>query len=159
MHNDFSISGAIRTDFAKGPMVKLGPVLFLQWSLSLYWNLYISLNCAFYQLYYSLWTNIYMRLLIILPSYFSKWNSRSSNILIQARNHPLILSYFYLFPSFLLVSIVLTVTITLSACFFDLRDGRISLGTFGASLTSHCAGVSRSLMPLSCATSDSSSAS
>jgi len=69
------------------------------------------------------------------------------------------LPYFFFFPLFLLVSIALPVTINFSVFFFDLRDGRINQGTFGASLTSYCAGVSGSSMTLSCSKSDLLSAS
>jgi len=100
-----------------------------------------------------------MLLLIILPIYFSKWNSRTSNILIQMKNHRPMLFYCFLFPLFLLVSIALTVRINFSAIVFDLRDGRINPGTFGAALTFRRAGVSEFSMTLSRSKSDSSSAS
>jgi len=100
-----------------------------------------------------------MLLLIILPIYFSKWNSRTSNILIQMKNHWPMLFYCFLFPLFLLVSIALTVRINFSAIVFDLRDGQINPGTFGAALTFRCAGVSGFSMTSSRSKSDSSSAS
>jgi len=140
-------------------MAKLGPVIFLHRSLSLYWNLYITLKCAFCQLYYSLRINIYIGLLIILPKYFSMWNSRPSNISIQVKHHWPMLSCFFWFPLFLLISIGLTVTINISAFFFNLGDSRINPGTFGVAHPSCCGGVSGSLMTLSCSKSDSSSAS
>jgi len=69
------------------------------------------------------------------------------------------LSYFFWFPLFHLVSIALTATINFSAFFFYLHDGQMNLGTFGVAQTPHCSGVSGSSMPLSRSTSDSSSAS
>jgi len=69
-----------------------------------------------------------------------------------------ILSYCFLIPLFLLVSNVLTVTNTISDCLFDVRWGRINLGTFGAAFTSRFSGISGSLMPLSRPISDSMSA-
>jgi len=72
--------------------------------------------------------------------------------------HWRILSYFVFTPLFLLVSIALTVTNTFSACLFDFRVGWISLGTFGAALTSRCSWHSGSSMLLSWSISDSTSA-
>jgi len=60
-----------------------------------------------------------------------------------------ILSYLFLVPIFLLISIALTVIKTCSVMFFDLCIGRINPGTFGAGLTSHCSGLSGSSMVLS----------
>jgi len=72
--------------------------------------------------------------------------------------HWRILSYFFFTPLFLLVSIALTVTNTISACLFVFRVGRINPETFGATLTSRRSGHSGSLMLLSCSISDSMSA-
>ena len=69
------------------------------------------------------------------------------------------LSYFFLFPLFLLDSIALTVTNPFSACFIDFHVGRINPGTFGAALTTQCSAHSDALMPLHGSMSDSSSAS
>jgi len=68
-----------------------------------------------------------------------------------------ILSYIVLIPLFLLVSTVLTVTNTFSACLSDCRVGRINLGTLCGALSSHYSGLSGSSMPLSCSISDSTS--
>jgi len=75
------------------------------------------------------------------------------------KNQLPMLSYFFLFRLFLLISIALTVTICYSVLFFNLRDGPINPTTFGAALTSRCAGVFGSSMTLSCSISDSSCAS
>jgi len=70
------------------------------------------------------------------------------------KNHSPILSYIFLFPWFLLVSIAPTITINLSARFCGLWDGRINSGKFGVTHISCCTAVSGSSMPLSCSKSD-----
>jgi len=72
--------------------------------------------------------------------------------------HWRILSYLYLIPLCLHVSIELTVTNTISAYLFDFCDGRINPGTFGAALTFRSSGHSGSLMQLSCSILESTSA-
>jgi len=72
--------------------------------------------------------------------------------------HRLILAYFVLIPFFLLISIALTFTNTISACLFDFWVGWIYPGTFGAAFTSRCSGHSRSSMPMSCSLLDPTSA-
>jgi len=62
-------------------------------------------------------------------------------------------------PCFLLVSIVLTVINTNSACFCDLRVGWINPGTFSAALTSRSSACSGSSSPLASSMLDSLSAS
>jgi len=96
-----------------------------------------------------------MRLPSILPSYFSKWNSRSNNNKNLEEIHWHILSYCFLFPLFLLVSCVWTIINTISAFVCDHHVGPNNPGTFGAELTSLSCGVSRSSMPLSSVMSDS----
>jgi len=95
----------------------------------------------------------------ILPSYYSKWNSRSSNTKNLLKTYCPILSYFFLFPLILHVSVALTITNTFPVFFFDLRVSPINPGTFGAAHTSCCSGHSRSSKQLSSSTSDSLSAS
>jgi len=73
--------------------------------------------------------------------------------------HRRILSYFFLIPIFLLVSIILTVINAFSTFFFDRRIDQINLGSFGAALTFRCSEVSESSMLLCSCISDSSSAS
>ena len=63
-------------------------------------------------------------------------------------------SYFFLFPLFLLVCIALTVINPFSACFIDLSVGRINPGTFGAALTTRWAARSEASMTLPSSTSD-----
>ena len=70
-----------------------------------------------------------------------------------------ILSYLSLIPLFLLVSIALTITNTISACCFDFHIGRINQGMFGGGMTSRCSGLSGSSTPLSRSISISLSAS
>jgi len=60
-----------------------------------------------------------------------------------------ILSYIVLFPSFLLVSIELTVIIPFLAFLFDLCAGQINQGTFGKALTSSSSRFCRFSMSLS----------
>jgi len=55
-----------------------------------------------------------------------------------------ILSYFLFTPWFILIWIALTVTNTFSAYVIDFHVGWINLGTFGAALSIHCSGHSRS---------------
>jgi hypothetical protein len=76
----------------------------------------------------------------------------------QLVKHWHVLFYFVLTHIFLLVSITLTVTNIYSACLFDFGVGRINPGTFCAALISNCSGCCGSLMLLSCAISDSTSA-
>ena len=71
--------------------------------------------------------------------------------------HCCILSYFFLIPLFLVISIALTVTNSSPACLFDSHVHRINLGTLGAALTSCCTGHAWCSMPLSCSISDSTS--
>jgi len=71
--------------------------------------------------------------------------------------HWCILCYFLSAPIFLLVTIALTVTNTLTGCLFDFRAGQIKPGTFGAALT-QCAGYSGSSMLLSYSILESTSA-
>ena len=68
-----------------------------------------------------------------------------------------ILSYVFLFPSYLLVWFAVTIINPCSACFIDLHVGRINPGRCGTALTSRCSGVSRAFMPLSHSIFDSSS--
>ena len=68
--------------------------------------------------------------------------------------HSCIVSYFFFTPSFLLVSIALTVINTFSACLFDFGVGRINTGTFGTALPSRWSGHSRCSMLLSYSISD-----
>jgi len=65
------------------------------------------------------------------------------------------LSYFFLFPLFLLVSIAVTFINTVSACYIVHHVGRINLGTFGAALTCRCSGLPGASMPLSSSIWDS----
>ena len=69
------------------------------------------------------------------------------------------LSYFFLIPLFLLVSIILIVINAFSAFVFDRRIGPINLGTFSATLTFRCCGVSEYSLPLSSSITDLLSAS
>ena len=69
--------------------------------------------------------------------------------------HGRILSYFFLTPLLLLVSIALTIINIFSACLFDYRAGQINPGTFGTALTFRSSGHSSSLMILWCCISDS----
>jgi len=61
-------------------------------------------------------------------------------------------------PLFLLDSIALYITNTISACHLDFHIGQINLGMFVVALTSRCSGISGSSMPLSCSIWDSMSA-
>jgi len=63
--------------------------------------------------------------------------------------HWRILSYLFLIPLFLFVSIILTVMNVVSTVFCDIRIGRINAGTFGAAMTFHWSGVCESSLPLS----------
>jgi len=69
-----------------------------------------------------------------------------------------ILSYFFFTRIFLLVSIALTVSDTLTGCLCDFRVGWINLRISGTALKSRCSGYSGSSMPLACAISESTSA-
>jgi len=69
------------------------------------------------------------------------------------------MSYCFLFPLLLLVSILLTIINTYATCFFDHCVGQINPWTFGAALAFCCSGAFISLIPLSCSISDSLSAS
>ena len=95
----------------------------------------------------------------MLPLFISKSNSRSNYIMNLVIIHWRILSYFFLIPLVLLISIILTVINAFSTFFFVCCIGRINPGTFGAALTFHCSGVSESTLPFSSSISDSLSAS
>jgi len=69
------------------------------------------------------------------------------------------LSYFFLFPFFLLVSIALTVINPYSAIVINLRVGQINPGTFGVALTTQCSELSEAFMPFSGYASDTLTAS
>jgi len=100
-----------------------------------------------------------MRLINILPEYFLKWNHRSNYIISLVILHWRILSFIFLIPLFLPVSIIFTVINAFSTCFFDPHIGQINPGQFGAALTLHRSGDSESSLPLSMCISDSLSAS
>jgi len=100
-----------------------------------------------------------MRLLTILPWYISKSNSRSCIIKNLVKTYQHILSYFFLFHLFLLVSIALTINNHISVLFFHIWVGRINPGTFSVALTSRCLGHLWSSMPWSSSIAYSLSAS
>jgi len=133
----------------------VAPVSFLHGSLSFYQKLCIMLNDTFCLLCFCLSSNIQTSLVNILPSYYSKWNSWSSNMKNLLKTYYPILSYFFLFPLILLLSVALTVTNTFSVFFFDVCVGRIKPGTFGAAHTFRCPGHSGFLKQLSSSRSDS----
>jgi len=60
-----------------------------------------------------------------------------------------ILSYFFVFPWFILVSIAVTVINHITADFMDLHVARINLGKLRAALISRCSGLSGASMRLS----------
>jgi len=100
-----------------------------------------------------------MQLLKILQWYFSKWNSRSNYILNSVIIRCCILSYFFLIPCILLISIILTVNKAFSAISCDCHIRGIDQGTFVAGLTFWCTRVSEFYLSLSSSISDSLSAS
>jgi len=130
------------------------PEIFLHWSLSSSQNVYILPNIAYCPLYLCVLTNLLMQLLNMLSWYCSQRNSRSNYIMNLVIIHWCILSYFFLIPLFLLVSIILTIINVFAAFFFDQRIGRIDLGTFSAALRFRYSGLSESSLPLSSSISD-----
>lgn len=115
------------------------------------------LNGSFCPQYFWLWTNIHLRLLKILPWYFSKWNFRSSKIQNLVITYSPILTYFFLFHLFLLVFITVTSINHFSPLSIDLHVSWINPGRFGVALTFRCSRLSATLMPWSTWISDSSS--
>jgi len=153
----FELLGSLSHRLRLGPMAKPSAVTFLHCSLSHDWNLCILSKGLSRLLYICLSTGIHKLLLTICPLSISNQNSQSRYIK-KLVKHGRILSYFFFTPSFLLVSIELTVINNFSALLFDIRVGPINPGTLGAALTSRSTGYSGSSMPLSCSISDSTSA-
>jgi len=140
-----------------GSVEKTSAVTILYCWFSHQWNLYILPKDSLHWLYICLSTNIHKLVLTICPKYISNWNSGSSYIK-KLVKHGHILSYFFFAPSFLLVSIVLTVNNTLSACLCCFGVGRINPGPFGTGLASCCSGNFGSSIRMCCSISDSISA-
>jgi len=117
----------------------------------------MSLNLAFCPLQIGVSTYIHMRWLIILPDNFSRWKYQSLNIKNLVKTYGPLLSYFFLYRLFLLISILLTIIIPFAVFFWDVHVSWINLGTFGGAHKSWGDGLFRSKMPGSSSTSDLSS--